>query len=60
MFNMNQFLPNLFQMYKNFYDQGIYHESNIRYFVQIGTLSKENYERIVGEPYDLPTEKMGE
>lgn len=59
MFNMNQFLPSLFTMYKNFYDNGFYNKDNIRYFVQIGTLSKENYERIVGEPYDSQTESVG-
>jgi len=49
MFSM--FQDTLFDLYKSFYDSGVYNKSNIAYFVQIGTLSPAGYEKIVGESY---------
>ena len=44
---LNTYLPVLFQMYKEFYDSGVYNEDNLKYFVSIGTLSEEDYQKIV-------------
>lgn len=44
---LNTYLPVLFQMYKEFYDSGVYNEENLKYFVSIGTLSQEDYQKIV-------------
>lgn len=44
---LNTYLPVLFQMYKEFYDSGVYNEENLKYFISIGTLSKEDYQKIV-------------
>ena len=44
---LNAYLPVLFQMYKEFYDSGVYNEENLKYFVSIGTLSQEDYQKIV-------------
>lgn len=44
---LNTYLPVLFQMYKEFYDGGVYNEDNLKYFVSIGTLSEEDYQKIV-------------
>ena len=37
----------LFQMYKEFYDSGVYNDENLKYFVSIGTLREEDYQKIV-------------
>lgn len=49
---IDQYRDILFSLYKQFYDEGIYQKSNLDYFVQIGTLSKDGYQQIVGEPYE--------
>lgn len=41
----------LFGFYKQFYDEGIYHLSNLQLFVSIGTLSLEGYKQITGQDY---------
>lgn len=46
---LNTYLPVLFQMYKQFYDSGVYNEGNLKYFVSIGTLSEEDYQKIVNK-----------
>lgn len=46
---LDTYLPVLFQMYKQFYDSGIYGINNLQYFVKIGTLSEEDYHKIVGD-----------
>lgn len=48
---LSMFQDTLFDLYKSFYDSGVYTKSNIAYFVQIGTLSTAGYEKIVGESY---------
>lgn len=44
---LNAYLPMLFQMYKEFYDSGVYNDENLKYFISIGTLSEEDYQKIV-------------
>ena len=44
---LNAYLPMLFQMYKEFYDGGVYNDENLKYFISIGTLSEEDYQKIV-------------
>ena len=44
---LNAYLPMLFQMYKKFYDSGVYNDENLKYFVSIGTLREEDYQKIV-------------
>lgn len=34
-------------MYKEFYDSGVYNDENLKYFVSIGTLREEDYQKIV-------------
>lgn len=52
MFDLNKFLPILFGLYRDMYREGVYDKDNLKYFVQIGTLSQADYERIVGEKDD--------
>lgn len=44
---LNAYLSMLFQMYKEFYDSGVYNDENLKYFVSIGTLREEDYQKIV-------------
>lgn len=44
---LNAYLRMLFQMYKEFYDSGVYNDENLKYFVSIGTLREEDYQKIV-------------
>ena len=44
---LNAYLPMLFQMYKEFYDGGVYNDEHLKYFISIGTLSEEDYQKIV-------------
>ena len=61
---LNTYLPVLFQMYKEFYDSGVYNEDNLKYFVSIGTLSEEDYQKIVtkdnGENKEIVGDKDAE
>lgn len=51
-------------MYKEFYDSGVYNEDNLKYFVSIGTLSEEDYQKIVtkdnGENKEIVGDKDAE
>ena len=61
---LNTYLPVLFQMYKDFSDSGVYNEDNLKYFVSIGTLSEEDYQKIVtkdnGENKEIVGDKDAE
>lgn len=57
MFNFNS---TFFNLYKSFYDNGTYNKDNLRFFVQIGTLSADGYAEIVGEQYDAANQNVGE
>lgn len=56
---LNTYLPVLFQMYKEFYDSGVYNEENLKYFVAIGTLSQEDYQKIVSANNGEKVEENG-
>ena len=49
MFDLNEFLPILFGLYEDMYREGVYNDDNLKYFVQIGTLSQANYQTITGK-----------
>lgn len=53
MFDLNKFLPILFGLYEDMYRAGVYDEDNLKYFVQIGTLSQAGYQTITGKQYDV-------
>mgnify|MGYP000844622746 FL=1 len=53
MFDLNKFLPILFGLYEDMYRAGVYDEDNLKYFVQIGTLSQAGYQTITGKKYDV-------
>lgn len=53
MFDLNKFLPILFSLYEDMYRAGVYDEDNLKYFVQIGTLSQAGYQTITGKQYDV-------
>ena len=53
MFDFNKFLPILFGLYEDMYREGVYNDDNLKYFVQIGTLSKAGYQTITGKQYDV-------
>ena len=56
MFNLNDYRSTLFQLYSELYRGGTYHIPDLRRFVSWGTLTKEGYQEIVGEPYDQTTQ----
>lgn len=53
MFDLNKFLPILFGLYEDMYRAGVYDDDNLKYFVQIGTLSQAGYQTITGKQYDV-------
>lgn len=53
MFDLNKFLPILFGLYEDMYRAGVYDDDNLKYFVQIGTLSQADYQTITGKQYDV-------
>ena len=55
MFDLNKFLPILFGLYEDMYREGVYNDDNLKYFVQIGTLSQADYQTITGKQYDVET-----
>lgn len=57
---MINFNATFFELYKEFYQNGTYTKDNLKFFVQLGTLSTDGYAEIVGESYDAPSQTMGE
>lgn len=53
MFDLNKFLPILFGLYEDMYRAGVYDDNNLKYFVQIETLSQAGYQTITGKQYDV-------
>lgn len=43
---------------KRYYDKGLYTEDDVAVFVRTGKITKEEYERITGKPYE--EEEAGE
>lgn len=41
----------MFEIVKDYYNKGIYNESNVATFVRAGKITAEQYEQITGQPY---------
>lgn len=52
-------LQTFFSLYKSLYDptNGPYCKADLKKFVQGGTLTKQGYQEIVGEPYEMEQTK---
>jgi len=43
----------MYDIVKDYYNKGIYTDANVATFVKAGKITAEQYEQIIGQPYEM-------
>ena len=43
----------MFEIVRDYYNKGIYTDANVATFVKAGKITAEQYEQIIGQPYEM-------
>lgn len=43
----------MFEIVRDYYNKGIYTDDNVATFVRAGKITAEQYEQIIGQPYEM-------